>query len=148
MEGWVENRNARPENVFRDSIQVTKYQHHFRARPWTMEILQEMNLDASFRVFQDRFQDAGDFSFFFVGNFDLEDFSKQLKQMNKMGGVTGIMSMLPGISKAQKLMANNNISDDQMMWDSIDNQSIEKEKLRKIINNAFNENIDNFVHLQ
>jgi len=46
------------------------------------------------------------------GNFDLEDFSKQLKQMNKMGGVTGIMSMLPGISKAQKLMANNNISDD------------------------------------
>ena len=46
------------------------------------------------------------------GNFDLEDFSKQLKQMNNMGGVTGIMSMLPGISKAQKLMANNNISDD------------------------------------
>jgi len=46
------------------------------------------------------------------GKFDLEDFAKQLKQMGKMGGVTGIMSMLPGISKAQKLMAENKISDD------------------------------------
>ena len=45
------------------------------------------------------------------GNFDLEDFAKQLKQMGKMGGVTGIMSMLPGISKAQKMMAENKISE-------------------------------------
>ena len=45
------------------------------------------------------------------GIFDLEDFAKQLKQMGKMGGVTGIMSMLPGISKAQKIMAENKISD-------------------------------------
>ena len=29
-----------------------------------------------------------------------------------MGGVSGVMSMLPGISKAQKMMAENNISDD------------------------------------
>ena len=46
------------------------------------------------------------------GIFDLEDFAKQLKQMGKMGGVSGIISMLPGISKAQKLMAENKISDD------------------------------------
>ena len=45
------------------------------------------------------------------GKFDLDDFSKQLKQMGKMGGVSGIMSMLPGISKAQKLMAENKIND-------------------------------------
>ena len=46
------------------------------------------------------------------GKFDLEDFVSQLKQMGKMGGISGIMSMLPGISKAQKLMAENKISDD------------------------------------
>ena len=46
------------------------------------------------------------------GKFDLEDFASQLKQMGKMGGISGIMSMLPGISKAQKLMAENKISDD------------------------------------
>lgn len=46
------------------------------------------------------------------GKFDLEDFASQLKQMGKMGGVSGIMSLLPGISNAQKLMAENKISDD------------------------------------
>ena len=46
------------------------------------------------------------------GKFDLEDFTKQLKQMGKMGGVSGILSMLPGVSKAQKQMAENNISVD------------------------------------
>tara|TARA_Y100001970_G_scaffold183037_1_gene222595 strand:- start:399 stop:1763 length:1365 start_codon:yes stop_codon:yes gene_type:complete len=45
------------------------------------------------------------------GNFDLDDFAKQLKQMGNMGGVSGILSMLPGVSKAQKLMAENKISD-------------------------------------
>ena len=45
------------------------------------------------------------------GKFDLEDFANQLKQMGKMGGVTGLLSMLPGVSKAQKLMAEHKISD-------------------------------------
>ena len=48
---------------------------------------------------------------FAKGRFDLEDFSNQLKQMGKMGGVTGLLSMLPGVSKAQKLMAENKVSD-------------------------------------
>ena len=46
------------------------------------------------------------------GKFDLDDFSKQLNQMNKMGGINSVMSMLPGITKAQKSIAQNNISDD------------------------------------
>ena len=44
------------------------------------------------------------------GKFDLEDFANQLKQMGKMGGLSGLLSMMPGVSKAQKLMAENKIS--------------------------------------
>ena len=44
------------------------------------------------------------------GKFDLEDFANQLKQMGKMGGVSGLLSMMPGVSKAQKLMAENKVS--------------------------------------
>ena len=63
------------------------------------------------------------------GKFDLEDFAKQLKQMGKMGGVSGIMSMLPGISKAQKLMAENKISDDLINHQiSIINSMTKKER--------------------
>ncbi len=48
---------------------------------------------------------------FAKGKFDLEDFANQLKQMGKMGGVSGLLSMLPGVSKTQKLMAENKISE-------------------------------------
>jgi len=48
------------------------------------------------------------------GKFDLEDFASQLKQMGNMGGVSGILSMLPGVSKAQKLMAENRISNEMI----------------------------------
>ena len=63
------------------------------------------------------------------GKFDLDDFAKQLKQMGKMGGVSGIMSMLPGISKAQKLMAENKISDNLINHQvAIINSMTKKEK--------------------
>ena len=63
------------------------------------------------------------------GKFDLDDFSKQLKQMGKMGGVSGIMSMLPGISKAQKLMAENKINEDVINHQiAIINSMTKKEK--------------------
>ena len=46
-----------------------------------------------------------------------------------MGGVSGIMSMLPGISKAQKLMAENKISDDLINHQiAIINSMTKKEK--------------------
>ena len=63
------------------------------------------------------------------GKFDLEDFVSQLKQMGKMGGVSSIMSMLPGISKAQKLMAENKISDDVIIQQiAIINSMTKKER--------------------
>ncbi len=63
------------------------------------------------------------------GKFDLEDFSKQLKQMGNMGGVSGILSMLPGVSKAQKLMAENNINDEMIKHQiAIINSMTKKEK--------------------
>ncbi|MCH8240054.1 MAG: signal recognition particle protein [Proteobacteria bacterium] len=36
------------------------------------------------------------------GVFDLEDLSDQLKQMEKIGGMSGVLSMLPGIGKMKK----------------------------------------------
>ena len=64
------------------------------------------------------------------GNFDLDDFSKQLKQMGKMGGFSGIMSMLPGVSSAQKLMAEKKINDDVINHQiAIINSMTIKEKL-------------------
>ena len=72
IRGYIENRDARPETAFRDTLQVTLARHHFRARPWSEAILNEMDLNTSFRFYKDRFGDASDFTFIFVGNFSLD----------------------------------------------------------------------------
>ena len=72
MKGSIQNRSAQPEAAFGDTIRVTMAQHHHRARPMSLELLDEMDLATSMAVYRDRFADAGDFSFFFVGNFTLE----------------------------------------------------------------------------
>jgi signal recognition particle subunit SRP54 len=36
------------------------------------------------------------------GDFDLEDLAQQLRQLTKMGGLGGVMAMLPGVAKVKK----------------------------------------------
>ncbi|MGE3147290.1 MAG: signal recognition particle protein [Pseudorhodoplanes sp.] len=45
------------------------------------------------------------------GAFDLADLREQLTQMQKLGGMSGLMGMLPGIGKMKSQMANANIDD-------------------------------------
>ena len=45
------------------------------------------------------------------GKFDLEDLSEQLAQVEKLGGMGGIMGMLPGMGKIKEQMASANIDE-------------------------------------
>ncbi len=73
MRGFIENRSARPEAVFGDTVQVTMAQYHHRSRPWSVDLIGEMDLDRSMSIYRERFADTGDFTFFFAGNFTLEE---------------------------------------------------------------------------
>ncbi|MGD2216039.1 MAG: insulinase family protein [Gemmatimonadales bacterium] len=73
MQAFLANRNADPGSAFYDTLNVTLTQHHFRSRPPTLELYEEMDLDVSYEFYRERFADAGDFLFVFVGNFDLEE---------------------------------------------------------------------------
>jgi len=46
------------------------------------------------------------------GQFDLEDLSNQLKQMQKLGGMSSILGMLPGIGKMKKQIDSASLDDD------------------------------------
>ena len=46
-----------------------------------------------------------------TGSFSMEDYLSQLRQMKKMGGMEGVLSMLPGVSKIKKQMDNANIDE-------------------------------------
>ncbi|MEM6644646.1 MAG: insulinase family protein [Bacteroidota bacterium] len=61
---------ADPATAFRDTMAVVMAQNHPRAQPFSQATLDAMDLDASFKFYKERFADASDFTFYFVGNFD------------------------------------------------------------------------------
>ncbi len=72
MDAFLRNQSADPQAVFRDTVRVTMTQQHIRARPFTAELLEEMDLEESLAFYRDRFADASDFTFVLVGNFDVD----------------------------------------------------------------------------
>ncbi|MBD3223136.1 MAG: insulinase family protein [Caldithrix sp.] len=72
MQAMYANRSASPEAAFSDSITAVITNHHPRFKPMNVDMLQQMDLKESFDIYRDRFSDAGDFTFYFVGNFDLQ----------------------------------------------------------------------------
>ena len=71
-ENSIRNRLTQPRQVMFDAFTETEWGAHPRRMPWTLETLEKMDLEASQAVFAERFADAADFSFLFVGNVDLE----------------------------------------------------------------------------
>ena len=45
------------------------------------------------------------------GSFDLDDLATQLQQMRKMGGMSGILGMLPGVAKVKQQLSEAKIDD-------------------------------------
>jgi signal recognition particle subunit SRP54 len=45
------------------------------------------------------------------GDFDLDDLAEQLKQMQRIGGMSGVLGMLPGIGKIKSQIAEANLDD-------------------------------------
>jgi zinc protease len=70
MKTMLANRQSSPEWAFRQTLQTALAQNHYRSRPMTPEMVDEMDLQKSFAFYKDRFADASDFTFVFAGNFE------------------------------------------------------------------------------
>jgi len=66
------NQDAQPDTAFNAALEAALSQNHPRAQPMTAARVAQMNLDKSLAFYKDRFADASDFTFVFVGSFDLE----------------------------------------------------------------------------
>jgi zinc protease len=69
----IQSRAVTPETAFQDTLRVVLSQNHPRARPPTSAMFDELDLHRSFEIYRDRFSDASDFTFYFVGNFDVDE---------------------------------------------------------------------------
>jgi zinc protease len=65
------NQTATPQFAFSKELQTTLYQNHPRRQPMTPDRIDQMNLQKSLAFYKDRFADASDFTFTFVGSFDV-----------------------------------------------------------------------------
>lgn len=72
LKSFLENRAQSPETVFSDTLRTTMQRDQPRFRPMTVEEIPQMDLQKSLAFYRDRFADASDFTFVFVGNLDLE----------------------------------------------------------------------------
>lgn len=83
--GILENKAASPMSHFRDTLNVTLANYHERAKPLNTELLKEADLKRIKAISKERFKDAADFKFFFVGNINVEDFKPLIEKY--IGGI-------------------------------------------------------------
>jgi zinc protease len=68
----LENLGSNPMAAFADTFSVTMAQGHPRSRPLSVAVLDEIDLKTGVDFYKERFADASDFTFVFVGAIDLD----------------------------------------------------------------------------
>lgn len=76
---FVRNRDLNPQSVFFERLQAEASSNHKRRMPLKTEDIDKVSLDDAMKTYRDRFADASDFTFVFVGNID----KQQLRKLSK-----------------------------------------------------------------
>jgi len=87
------NADKDPNRAFMDSIHATLYDHNLRARSLRLADLDKADYTAIKRIYSERFNAAGDFDFFFTGNFDTDSLRLYVEQY---------LAPLPAVKKREQ----------------------------------------------
>ena len=72
VKSMLANRKADPNSAFSDTLSILMSNYHPRVSLVTPEYFDKINLDKAYAMANDRYQDASDFNFVFVGNVDVQ----------------------------------------------------------------------------
>ena len=78
--GSLANRSNDPNSVFADSVAAVLGNYNVRRTGPSLEKVEQINLDRAYSIYKERFADASDFTFTFVGNFKPEEIKPLLEQ--------------------------------------------------------------------
>lgn len=92
MKAQLESAQANPLSSINDSLQKAMYNNHPRVVMMKPEMVDQIDYDRILEMYNDRFKDASDFTFYFVGNIDLET-AKPL--------IAEYLSALPAINRKE-----------------------------------------------
>lgn len=90
VKAQLESAKANPLSSFNDSVNVTLLNHHPRYVIMQPESLEQLDYDRILEMYKERFADADDFRFYFVGNIDIEKVKPLIAQY------IGSLPTLPG----------------------------------------------------
>ena len=72
LKASLQNQEMDPMTAYSDSITQALYMGHPRMQRIKADMIDQMNYDRILSMYADRYKDAGDFTFIFVGNVDVE----------------------------------------------------------------------------
>jgi zinc protease len=76
----IANRNTDPKSVYADTVAAVLGNYNIRRTGPSVEKLQQIDLDKSLKIYQERFANAGDFMFVFDGNFNVDSIKPLLEK--------------------------------------------------------------------
>ncbi len=97
MIAYFQNMSLDPRQVFRDSVAVITADHHPRVQPVNIDYLKKVEFEKIKRIYNERFADANNFTFVFVGNIDVETFKPLVETY---------LASLPNITKDETYKDN------------------------------------------
>lgn len=80
IKATIANRELDPTTALSDTIAKVVYDNNVRALRTKVEDIDKMNYDRIIEIYKERFADANDFTFFFVGDIDIETLKPLLEQ--------------------------------------------------------------------
>ena len=79
LEASIANREQSPGAVFGDRVRSITTMNHFSTQPLRAEEITSLDAKRMIQVYRDRFANAADFTFFFVGAFKVDDIAPLLQ---------------------------------------------------------------------
>ena len=80
LRSQLANIEKSPDKAFSDSISVTLYSHNPRKQSIKLNDLDKVSYEGIRQIYRERFQSAGDFDFYFTGNFDEDSLRVYVEQ--------------------------------------------------------------------
>jgi len=97
LKAELQNADANPMSAFGDSVTSTLYGKNPRIVYLKQNMVDQINYDRILEMYKDRFKNAGDFTFYLIGNIDLE----KVKPL-----IAEYLGSLPAISRKETFKDN------------------------------------------
>ena len=130
----VRNENLNPDTIFFKKLIHAYYKGHPRKKPLTLKDIDQISLDKVTNFYKDRFSDASDFVFTFVGDFKVNEMKPYIEKY---------LGSLPSINRQESFIDHKVRIEDQKKNIIVKENSENKSTNYRIYNNLFKNNIKN-----